>query len=308
MLIGSETPLEVAGTTRIRDSTLHAILRRMLLNDITTWKDNKTVFCSILGSRVQMGITTSFVVSSELVSQAYAHLVHFHPDNSGGTKKAVARIAFMPDPVCAALAMGMMNEHWVLTNTQGVDPIAGKEKNFWSEKAMELLSSGLCLPEKDSPGEIMVALYMLFCGDLLRYSQDKTLRHFSIPLQEWFGRLKNPKENTQPMSSSAQMTVTREDQIPQTSTKEESSQKRKRVPSQRIEVNFIQVCRNYFRANSWTTQKGLEWNIRVSKLSGDRYGCCRLRAGRQIGILSPVARECEMLRAILELAYNQRNG
>ena len=71
--------------TMIRNSTLHSILLRMVLSETDGWTNDSTAICSILGSRVQMGITTSFVTASNLVSQAYAYLVHFHPDEASTT-------------------------------------------------------------------------------------------------------------------------------------------------------------------------------------------------------------------------------
>jgi hypothetical protein len=86
------------------------------------------------------------------------------------------------------------------------------------------------LPEKGDIGEIMAALYMLFCGDLLRQAGDKFLRKFSVLLRDWYGKMKN--NNSQPKAILGNSVL--------------------------MDVNFIQVCRNYFRAHSWKTQKALE--------------------------------------------------
>jgi hypothetical protein len=217
----------------IANSQLHAITKRMLTNRPTVrWEKHKTAICSILGSRVQMGMTTSFVVASELVSSAYAHLVHFYADENNDTTQAAARISFMPDPVCAALAMGLMHKDWTLTNGEGKDPITGKNPMFWSREAMLLLASGFCLPEKGNAGDIMGALYMLYCGDVLRHAADKSLRTFSVPLREWYSLMRdNTRKSEDDKASSSDL---------------------------RMDVNFIQVCCNYFRAHSWRTQEALE--------------------------------------------------
>lgn len=216
----------------ITSPRLHSILKRMLLSETTDWKRNPAAFCSILGSRVQLGVTTSFVISSDLVSKAYAHLVHFHADESPDLSNAVARVSFMPDPVCAALAMGLMNDEWTLTLPNGNNDsrITGENKEFWTRQALLLLASGLCLSVKGDSGEIMGALYMLFCGDVLRHAKDRTLRTFSVSLIDWYSKMENTKKVVQP------------------SWGDEIS----------MDINFIQVCRNYFRAHSWKTQDGLE--------------------------------------------------
>jgi hypothetical protein len=54
-------------------------------------------------------------------------------DHQGQKKKfGSAAIAFPPDPVCAALAMGMMQPLWALKKPAVETPtIQGKEPNFW---------------------------------------------------------------------------------------------------------------------------------------------------------------------------------
>jgi hypothetical protein len=175
-----DTATGVPGT--ISSNTLHNVLTRMLASR-TIWADDKTSLISILGTRVQMGITTSFVVSSDLVSQAYAHLVDFQMYEDGTVSSSVARITFMPDPVCAALAMGLMQEGWAMDNGSG--KVTGKSPRFWSTKAIEIMKSGFCLPERGNFGEIMAALYMLFSGDVLRYRKDPTMRSCSVSRLEW---------------------------------------------------------------------------------------------------------------------------
>jgi hypothetical protein len=184
-LINTADVDNVGNTIRIDNSTLHAIVQRMLMRK-DNWKKDMTAICSILGCRVQMGITTSFAMSSDLVSEGYAHLVDFYQPDDGNIQKTVARISFMPDPVCAALGMGLMNKRWSLATNYGNDKFTGMDRKSWSQKAADLLKSRLCLPEKGNAGEVMVALYMLFCGDVLRFELDMSLRTFSVPLLDWY--------------------------------------------------------------------------------------------------------------------------
>jgi hypothetical protein len=44
----------------------------------------------------------------------------------------------------------------------------------------------------------------------------------------------------------------------------------------RMEVNFIQVCRNYFRANSWRTQKALEFMYNSATASYLHLDCAEI--------------------------------
>jgi hypothetical protein len=243
-LFAEDDLMNNANKVVIANQTLHSILKRMLVGT-KEWESNNKALCSILGSRVHMRITTSF--SSDLVAKAYAHLVYFHhPDEAGDIEKAVARICFMPDPVCAALAMGLMNEDWALTNGDDGDKITGKGKFFWSTQAMKLLSSGLCLPEKGNAGEIMVALYMLFCGDVLRRNVDNSMRTFSVPLSAWYSMMKKPPKEIFCNEPKAGELMEIENE-PANSA------------GLIMDVNFIQVCRNYFRAHSWATEKALQW-------------------------------------------------
>ena len=46
--------------------------------------------------------------------------------------------------------------------------VTGKGKAWWTEQLKKIFSSGIVSPEKGEFGEVIVALYMLFCADLLR--------------------------------------------------------------------------------------------------------------------------------------------
>jgi hypothetical protein len=351
-LIGNEQTEPFGDTLRIQNSTLHAILQRMLMRN-DDWEENMTALCSILGCRVQMGITTSFAMSSDLVSEGYAHLVDFHQPDDGNIQEAVARVSFMPDPVCAALGMGLMNKRWSLATSVGNDEFTGMDRKSWSQKAMDLFKSRLCMPEKGNAGEVMVALYMLFCGDVLRFELDKTLRTFSVPLSGWYSIMRKGigneddtsdnvktteddtiKEVTNPLyyinkddikaDSEDDMEVvdsnnenkvdadegdadeedtsegdadeedtsegdadeedtsegdTDEDDMDEDDTEGVDTDETKadltelaREPSD-MHVNFIQVCRNYFRAHSWKTQKSLEWMYKAATAAYVYEGC-----------------------------------
>ncbi len=100
---------------------------------------------------------------------------------------------------------------------------------------MEFFGNGLCIPEKGDIGEIMVALYMLFCGDALRMNVDKKLRKYSVSLEHWYKIMKQPD------------LINKEYQNNTGST------------SLKMEVSFIQICRNYFRDHGWNSSESLEW-------------------------------------------------
>ena len=173
---------------------------------------------SLLATRLQMG-QVAFDFASELVSAGYAHLTHFSPENS-----AVADIAFLPDPVCAWLAMTQMIEG--CRRFEKVVEFTGQRASVWSENAIKIYSSGLCRPEKGDVGEVASAFYMLACGDDLRYEQNKNLTQLSVPLDRWIGKLQAKKEN--------------DDEGTSNNAKEGNNQ-------YHASISFIQVCRNYLR-------------------------------------------------------------
>ena len=111
-----------------------------------------------IGNRVQMG-QTPIEIASHLVGYGYMNLV--------GVDDKVAHTCFMPDPVCARLAMCLMDENWN-TTLKGHSQIQGWPKSWWVEKLKFIYSGDLCTPEKGDFGEIMVAFYFLFCANVLR--------------------------------------------------------------------------------------------------------------------------------------------
>ncbi|CAJ1937441.1 unnamed protein product [Cylindrotheca closterium] len=169
-------------------------------------------YFSLLATRLQMG-QVSFDFASELVASGYAHLTHFSPEQT-----AVAEIAFLPDPVCAWLAMTQMIKDCDLyEKVGGILMGCGKHPSVWSEKAIKIYSSALCRPEKGDVGEVAAAFYMLACGDELRFEHSRDLTQLSVPLENWIARMQQGK-GAKLCKSTAK-------------------------PS----VNFIQVCRNYLR-------------------------------------------------------------
>mmetsp|Transcript_4328 Transcript_4328/g.10137 ORF Transcript_4328/g.10137 Transcript_4328/m.10137 type:complete len:640 (-) Transcript_4328:240-2159(-) len=170
---------------------------------------------SLLATRLQMG-QVSFDVASELVASGYAHLTHFSPENN-----AVAEIAFLPDPVCAWLAMTqMIGDCRLFGTSNGVPANCSNPASFWSEKAIKIYSSALCRPGKGDVGEVAAAFYMLACADALRWKLKQDLTQLSVPLEEWIARLQSKGDTKSVISV--------------------------REPA-RAQVNFIQVCRDYLR-------------------------------------------------------------
>lgn len=208
------------------ESRLGIVLGRMLLFKSKSWQNAEDSCLSILATRVQMG-QTSTQTASRLVSRGYANLVGFSDSN-------VAQICYFPDPVCARLAMAMMDQDWSMeVNGFGV---VGKPKDWWVEQARDSFSGGLCRPHKGNVGEVFAALYLLFCGDLLRKDIDPSYKHFSVPLEKFVSNLINPPN--EPTKESTEF------DIPSSTTKPmQVSKQLDSTPS----VSFIQVCRNYLR-------------------------------------------------------------
>jgi uncharacterized protein Usg len=218
----------------VQGQILETVLTRMTL-DIKVWlKDDKCLY-SILGTRIQMGMTASFHFASDLIANGYANLVYFDANEKGGTVGPVSQVAFFPDPVCAALAMGLMSPGWMFCSSQNSMTWEGQEPSFWSRETMRLFSKGLCFPPKGDTGEIMVALYMLFCGDSIRMEKGPQIDFFSVPLLQWYMKMKHPNDEHPNDDYHTDQGLT---------------------PV--MTVSFIQICRNYFRELRWNDQKSLE--------------------------------------------------
>lgn len=105
-------------------------------------------------------------------------------------KNKSAKICFPPDPVCARLAMCLMDSDWSI-EIPGSRSLNGKTKGWWIGKMMSLYTRNLCAPENGNLGEVMVALYFLVCADELRKTIWSVYTAFSVPLGDWIERLLN---------------------------------------------------------------------------------------------------------------------
>ena len=211
------------------DESLGMVLRKMLclsLADNGNWKDSRVASISLLSTRIQMGQVTAELASS-LVGYGYANFCGFYPDS-----RAVI-IGHFPDPVCARLAMCMMDETFEQQVTSSTI-FKGLSKKDWTGKFREIFSTGIVSPAKGDFGEVVVALHMLFCGDLLRgrINEEKKLNglhlysQFSVSLDAWLQLMKAGGRETETLNGECQ-----------------------------VSVGFIQVCRNSLRSyrTSWTS-------------------------------------------------------
>ena len=142
---------------------------------------------SVLGTRLQMGQVT-LDLASDLVASGYAYLAYYSPKSL-----SFVDIAFLPDPVCARLAMSrMIGDGCNIFDDKkiSVQSLSPKE---WSERAQTFFTNGLCRPVRGDVGEVAAAFYMLACGDKIRKHHDNTLKAFSIALSKWFAVMKDPK-------------------------------------------------------------------------------------------------------------------
>jgi hypothetical protein len=215
------------------ESGLNTVLNRMLISNARNWEYTDSSYLSILGTRVQMG-QTSTEIASRLVSQGYANLIGFSPSN-------VAQICFHTDPVCARLAMAMMDEDFSMEMEDTV--VSGKSKRWWVQRAASSFAGGLCRPEKGDLGEIFVALYLLFCADILRKEVDPEYRNFSVPLDCWVSNLIEPPTKFTNETEQSDGTVSSGELMEESESEQGSSSHIDFGPS----VSFIQVCRNYLR-------------------------------------------------------------
>ena len=213
----------------ILDKKTPDILCRMLIAlEGENWQNELIAVMNILATRVQLG-ETSFEIVSKLVSKAYAHLSGFSYDTR------TLQLSYLPDPVCARLAMCMMDEDFRLVAPELKTTFIGKGKEWWVSKMKEIFSTGIVRPAKGDFGEVVVALYMLLCGDLLRKVRKKNLKkkkqleysRFSVSLDAWLELLLCGGRRSEGISDS------------------------------KVSVGFIQVCRNSLRSycNSWKSLK-----------------------------------------------------
>jgi len=252
----------------LHEDSLSHILRRMLqLQKATSaWKGNDSALLSILGTRVQMG-QMAVEVSSNLIEKGYANLT-FADDKT-------ATICFMPDPVCARLAMCMMDEDFKMDGN-----LEGAEKKWWVSQAKNLYSNGLCTPEKGDFGEVMVALYFLMCADVLRKKDNpacdlRKYTKFSVSLKALLDLLVNggktevnsagelageePRAVSEAKGDAGRQTETASDM--DVSNDDSRDSKKVKVDKQSITFGAIQVCRDYNRVygQSWEGFKSQDY-------------------------------------------------
>jgi len=231
------------------------ILRRMLLyglgNNWTSGNESLKSCLSILGTRVQMG-QTSFPITSEMVGYGYANLTY--------ATSTDAMMCYMPDPVCGRLAMRMMDPNGLLGE------ILGRDTPWWLCQMKKIFSQGICRPEKGDFGEVMVALYFLFCADMLRRQHNDRYHTFSVSLEDWIeiltsGGLESTKGHPSKLKKD---TLPADDVLPtrkskrllaksQTSKNTEADQTMEGGYEVKATVSFIQVCRSYLRSY------GVDW-------------------------------------------------
>jgi hypothetical protein len=267
-----------SGTGHITNARLHSIMGRVLLSRANGWKESEDSIASVLATRVQLGIA-SYDFVAKVTSKGYGNLVHFRGVVSSDNNRSSlgrASIAFPPDPVCAALAMGLMQDSWSLSKPGYMDTIKGATPQFWVEKASAVFEQQLFLPYRGDAGEVFAALYMLLCGDELRKGEDLCLRKFEINLSPWLNSLVvqavNEKRD-QPCDSPKEQEAAK--------TKARCSPGRIATQTANIEnptaadpsgvlcvddlkLNFIQVVRNYFRSRAWFAQNHLKFMYDVA--------------------------------------------
>ncbi len=181
------------------------IAKKIVLGD-SNWTKNAKSCLSVLATRVQMG-TTSTLVVSELVSKGYAHLTFFrNKDSNDSGIPSVASFAFLPDPFCARMAMCLMDETFEFQfhgqrSRKPPSPIKGASKTFIAKQMGTIFSSGLCLPAKGDFGEIAVALYLLFCGDILRAEKNDKYHSLSVDFTSWIECVWNKGRKSQPTTN-----------------------------------------------------------------------------------------------------------
>ena len=227
------------------DEKMMAAFAKRLVLSATNYEDKLLSCYSVLGTRVQMGTVTSFERLSALVSGGYGCLVDFKQEID--TSSPRGWVSFMSDPVCATLAMRLMDSEW----REG--KLEGHDKKFWTEQAARAFTEGICIPDKGDGSETFAALYMLFCGDVLRKKNDVSngrglYSNFVVSLDDWFSLLMNGgkegcgDDGARGDDQDGPNVAGVRDLVGITST-----------------ISFVQVCRNEFRSLSLCEAAGLEY-------------------------------------------------
>jgi hypothetical protein len=260
----------INGTGHIANARLHSIMARVLLSKPVGWKYSHDSIASVLATRVQLGIA-SYDFAAKVTSKGYGNLVHFRGvDNSDNRSLGTASIAFPPDPVCAALAMGLMQDSWALSTAgpDSTDIIKGASPVFWVKEASVVFEQQLFLPYQGDAGEVFAALYMLLCGDELRKVRDPCLRMFAIDLRLWLNSLvAGSKKRDHPDDLPENLGVVkkgvrRSRRLPKQPTMVErttAAEPSGVLDRAGLTLNFIQVVWNYFRTHAWFFQRHLKF-------------------------------------------------
>ena len=245
------------------------ILYRMLHRRTDWTRNNRIGLINLLSSRVQLG-QVSVEMASDLVANSYANLCACDED-----LRAV-HLGYFPDPVPARLAMGMMDEDFLIdveVTKDKVVELQGKDKKWWSNELKAIFSNEMVRPDKGDSGEIFVALYMLFCGDRLRKLHNmgekqqrwgnQPYSQFSVSLDAWLnlmlsgGKFPNGKN---PVSLNEDC---------------------------KASVGFIQVCRNPLRSynRSWKLLNNQRYLKHIYE-SGIGFFTCN--KGKTIDMVVPI--------------------
>ena len=231
----------------ILEKNLPQVLYRM--TRCVQWESNRIAWINMLSTRVPLGETTVEVVS-ELVAHSFA-IGNGYDDNFKDTRQ----LLYCLDPVCAHLAMCMMDEDYE-KRIPTIATIKGMDKKWWAMKLKEIYSSGIVTPETNgSFAHVVVALYMLFCGDVLRKrinDKDKSKQaynQFSVSLDAWL----------QVLLSGGKLSDAAFDDC-------------------QVSVGFIQVTRNSLRLHddswlSWTEQSFLKYIFESGNAFFPFQGC-----------------------------------
>jgi hypothetical protein len=114
----------------------------------------------------------------------------------------------------------------------------------------QIYTRGLCQPEKGDFGEVMVALYFLLCGDILRkFRNTHTIEYetFSVSLHDWLFLLQSGGRIGGLQSGSKKEESHEQEQSTRVTRGNKAAQSGDHV-CQLATVSFIQVCHNYLRS------------------------------------------------------------
>ena len=181
---------------KLGDDEIFEIANKIILRDKTMPLGS---CLSVLGTRIQMG-QTSFAMVSSLVSKGYAHLTSFQQAPNRSQLPCLATFAFLPDPVCARICMALMDKDFEIQDGgygRRMPAIMGLKKTFWSAKMGELFSKSICETNKGDYGEEASALFLLFCGDILRKEADSDYKTFSVALGKYLEQIARNANSTE---------------------------------------------------------------------------------------------------------------